>query len=171
MKTSSNQLPLPRVALLGAGTMGAGMAQRLLEEGFPVTLWNRTAGPASALAEQGATAYAKPSEAVAAAEVVVTMLSNADAVADVMLPGATLDALRPGAIWAQMGTIGEPSEEEGHGNDHRRAGATAQSDRLQIQPKAFRETWRSPARPMRIHPCAPRSSLRSTFRIRRATGM
>jgi len=43
---------------------------------------------------------------VAAAEVVVTMLPNADAVADVMLQGGTLGALRPDVTWAQMGTIG-----------------------------------------------------------------
>ncbi|MDQ6743368.1 MAG: NAD(P)-binding domain-containing protein [Candidatus Dormibacteraeota bacterium] len=33
--------PRPRVALLGAGTMGSGMAQRLLELGFSVDVWNR----------------------------------------------------------------------------------------------------------------------------------
>ena len=105
-ETTPNRPPRPRVALLGAGTMGAGMAQRLLELGFPVNVWNRTPGPAAALAEHGATVRAKPSEAVAAAEVVVTMLSNADAVLDVMLRGGTLDALPSNATWAQMGTIG-----------------------------------------------------------------
>jgi 3-hydroxyisobutyrate dehydrogenase len=103
--------PRPRVALLGAGTMGAGMAQRMLDMGFPVSLWNRTPGPTAALAEHGATVRAKPIEAVAAAEVVVTMLPNADAVADVMLRGGALDALRPGAAWAQMGTIGVEATE------------------------------------------------------------
>src|SRR5216684_4448673 len=103
--------PRPRVALLGAGTMGAGMAQRMLDLGFPVNVWNRTPGPTAALAEHGATVRAKPIEAVAAAEVVVTMLPNADAVADVMLHGGTLDALRPGATWAQMGTIGVEATE------------------------------------------------------------
>lgn len=96
----------PTVALLGAGTMGSGMALRMLDQGFPVTVWNRTPGPVSALTEHGATARATPAEAVAAAEIVVTMLPNADAVADVMLRGGTLDALRANATWAQMGTIG-----------------------------------------------------------------
>ena len=96
----------PTVALLGAGTMGSGMALRMLDQGLPVTVWNRTPAPVSALTEHGATARATPTEAVAAAEIVVTMLPNADAVADVMLRGGTLDALRANATWAQMGTIG-----------------------------------------------------------------
>jgi 3-hydroxyisobutyrate dehydrogenase len=110
-ETTSKRLPLPRVALLGAGTMGTSIAQRLLELGFHVTVWNRTPGPAAALADHGAIAVAQPTEAGAAAEVVVTMLPNADAVTDVMLRGGTLDALKPNAIWAQMGTIGVEATE------------------------------------------------------------
>jgi 3-hydroxyisobutyrate dehydrogenase len=91
--------------------MGACMAQRMLDLGFPVDVWNRTPGPAAALAEHGATVRAKPTEAVAAADVVVTMLSKADAVVDVMLRGGTLDALRRNATWAQMGTIGVDATE------------------------------------------------------------
>ena len=99
----------PVVALLGAGTMGSGMAQRMLDLEFPVTVWNRT--PVAALAERGANLPAKPTEAVADAEVVVTMLPTADAVEDVMLRGRTLDALRTNATWAQMGTIGVQATE------------------------------------------------------------
>jgi 3-hydroxyisobutyrate dehydrogenase len=86
--------------------MGAGMTQRLLELGFPVEVWNRTPGPAAHLAERGATAHGDPAQAVAAADVVVTMLPTGDAVTRVMLRPETLEALRAGAIWAQMGTIG-----------------------------------------------------------------
>jgi 3-hydroxyisobutyrate dehydrogenase len=110
-EAAANQAARPQVALLGAGTMGAGMAQRMLDLGFPVNVWNRTPGPALALAGHGATVRAKPAEAVAAAEVVVTMLPNVDAVASVMLRGGTLDALRPNATWAQMGTIGVEATE------------------------------------------------------------
>ena len=98
--------PRPTVALLGAGTMGAGIAERLLDEGFAVDVWNRTPGPAAFLAERGARAHASPDEAAAHADVVVTMLPTGDAVKEVMLEQKTLDAIRPGAVWAQMGTIG-----------------------------------------------------------------
>jgi 3-hydroxyisobutyrate dehydrogenase len=98
--------PRPRVALLGAGTMGAGMAQRLLELGFKVDVWDRSPGHSARLVERGATAHPEAAQAVAGAEVVLTMLATGDAVTDVMLDAGTVDALRPGAVWAQMGTIG-----------------------------------------------------------------
>jgi 3-hydroxyisobutyrate dehydrogenase len=91
--------------------MGAGMAQRMLDLGFPVVVWNRTPGPTVALASRGATVRANPTEAVAAAEVALTMLPNADAVANVMLRGGALDALPLNGTWAQMGTIGVEATE------------------------------------------------------------
>jgi 3-hydroxyisobutyrate dehydrogenase len=91
--------------------MGAGMTQRLLELGFPVDVWNRTPGPAARLAERGATAHIDPAQAVAAANVVLTMLPTADAVTEVMLRRHTVDALRSDAVWAQMGTIGVDTTE------------------------------------------------------------
>jgi 3-hydroxyisobutyrate dehydrogenase len=104
-------LPLPLVSVLGAGTMGAGMAQRLLDKGFVVTVWNRTPGPAASLAERGAIVRAKTAEAVDTAEVVITMLADADAVMDVMLRRRTLEAMRPNASWVQMATIGVEATE------------------------------------------------------------
>jgi len=92
--------------LLGAGTMGYGMAQRLVDSGQVLDAWNRTPGPAARLAEYGATAHAEPSDAVSAAGVIVTMLPTGDAVTEVMLDRGVLDSLQPGATWAQMGTIG-----------------------------------------------------------------
>jgi 3-hydroxyisobutyrate dehydrogenase len=112
-ETTNNPLPLPLplVAVLGAGTMGAGMAQRLRDKSFVVTVWNRTPGPAASLAQRGAIVRAKPAEAVSAAEIVITMLANADAIEDVMLRRRTLDAMRANATWAQMGTIGVEATE------------------------------------------------------------
>ncbi len=94
------------VAVLGLGTMGGGMARRLLEKGFALGVWNRTASAVAALTAAGATAHAHAGQAVASADIVLTMLPTADAVSEVMLRGGVLDAVRPGATWAQMGTIG-----------------------------------------------------------------
>jgi len=103
--------PRPTVALIGLGTMGAGIAERLLDQGFAVNVWNRTSGPAARLAERGAMAHARPDQAVDRADVVVTMLPTADSVKEVMVEQRTLDFIRPGAVWAQMGTIGVEATE------------------------------------------------------------
>jgi 3-hydroxyisobutyrate dehydrogenase len=101
-----------RVAVLGLGTMGAGMAGSLLRAGLPVDVWNRTPERAAALAEAGAVAHADPADAVAHAAVVITMLSDAAATRSVALDGGMLAAIAPGAVWAQMGTIGVAATEE-----------------------------------------------------------
>jgi 3-hydroxyisobutyrate dehydrogenase len=108
-----NTAPLAplRIAVLGAGTMGAGIVERLLDEGFAVDVWNRTPGPAARLAEHGATAHPKAAQAVAGANVIVTMLPTGASVNEVMVGQGTLHALKPGAIWAQMGTIGAEATE------------------------------------------------------------
>jgi len=56
--------------------------------------------------DAGATAHADVTDAVRAADVVVTMLPNADVTATVMLDDAAVDAMKPDAIWVQMATIG-----------------------------------------------------------------
>lgn len=95
-----------RVAVLGLGTMGAGMARSLLRAGLPVDVWNRTPERAVAVAEAGAVAHAEPASAAAHATVVLTMLSDAAATRSVMLDDGVLAAMAPGTVWAQTGTIG-----------------------------------------------------------------
>jgi 3-hydroxyisobutyrate dehydrogenase len=106
MNASDSPNRRPRVAVIGIGTMGGAIASRLLGEGFAVDVWNREPGAAAALAQYGATAHADAGQAVARADVVITMLPTGDVVGDVVLRGGVLDAVRPGAAWAQMGTIG-----------------------------------------------------------------
>ena len=50
----------PTVALLGTGTMGAGMARNIAAAGFPLRVWNRTRAKAEPLAEAGARSPAPP---------------------------------------------------------------------------------------------------------------
>jgi len=57
-----------RIALLGTGIMGSGMAETWLKKGFAVTVYNRTRGKAEALAASGAGVAATPGEAAAGAE-------------------------------------------------------------------------------------------------------
>lgn len=92
------------VAVLGTGIMGAAMARNLLRAGHAVRVWNRSAAKAEPLAEDGALVAASPAEAVADADVVLTMLHDAAAVAEVIR--AAGPGLRPGAAWLQSTTVG-----------------------------------------------------------------
>src|SRR5580765_8310057 len=66
----------PRVAILGLGIMGGGMAGRLLSMGFPVTVYNRTREKAMKLADAGAFVANTPREAAARSEVVIAMVAD-----------------------------------------------------------------------------------------------
>src|SRR4051794_18667690 len=91
-----------RIALLGTGIMGAPMARNLAQAGHEVVVWNRTREKAEAV--DGATVADSPAEAVGGAEVVVTMLSDGDAVAEVWQQIS--DVVDHGAIWWQSSTVG-----------------------------------------------------------------
>ena len=65
-----------KVALLGLGTMGMGMAGRLLGAGFPLAVFNRTARKAESLASKGARVAASPRHAAEGADVIVSMVAD-----------------------------------------------------------------------------------------------
>ncbi|MEJ3749490.1 NAD(P)-dependent oxidoreductase [Actinomycetes bacterium KLBMP 9797] len=88
------------ITVLGAGNMGAAIARRLLASGYPVTVWNRTPSRAADLTRDGAREAATPDAAVDGADLVITMLTDAAAVA-AALPAT----LRPGTCVVQMSTI------------------------------------------------------------------
>jgi 3-hydroxyisobutyrate dehydrogenase len=92
-----------RVAVLGTGIMGAGMARSLLRSGLDVTVWNRSPGRAAPLAADGAQVAGAPAEAVAGADAVITMLWDGNSVAEVMADA--LPAARDGVLWAQATTV------------------------------------------------------------------
>ena len=92
------------VAVLGIGLMGAGMARSLLRAGLDVVVWNRNAAKAEPLASHGAKVASGAVEAVVSADVVLTMLFDADATAAVA--SAVLPSMREGSVWAQCATVG-----------------------------------------------------------------
>src|SRR5258708_3958837 len=96
----------PRVAVLGTGLMGCGMARTLLRAGMRTDVWDRTPERTARLTADRAIAHATPAEAVAGADVVITMLPDGPAVMEVVIEQGTLQALRPQAVLAQMSTIG-----------------------------------------------------------------
>jgi 3-hydroxyisobutyrate dehydrogenase len=97
----------PTIAVLGTGTMGAPIARDLLRAGYRVQVWNRTPAKAAPLVAEGAQLASSPAEAAAAAEVLITMLTDGSAVKSVMSgPAGALRAFGPDAIWVQMSTVG-----------------------------------------------------------------
>ena len=94
----------PTVALLGTGTMGAGMAANIARAGLPLRVWNRSREKAEPLAGVGAVVADSPAEAVEGADLVLTMLFDADAVAATMEQARA--SLAPGAVWVQQSTVG-----------------------------------------------------------------
>ena len=87
---------LPRIAFVGIGLMGLPMASRLLRAGYPLSAWNRTKEKALPLTELGADVADSLKEAVASADIVITMLEAGPIVKRVvqdMLPSLKASAL------------------------------------------------------------------------------
>ena len=93
-------------AFLGVGAMGHGMATSALRAGIPTIVWNREPRATRDLAELGADVAETAADAARRAEIVVTMVTDADAVISIARDQGMLAALAPGTIWVQMSTIG-----------------------------------------------------------------
>ena len=86
--------------------MGAAMARSAARGGLNTTAWDRSPDRASGLAFDGIHFAQRAQDAVQDADIVVTMVSNADAVLSIMKEREVLPAMKPGAVWIQMSTIG-----------------------------------------------------------------
>ena len=97
------------------------VARNLARAGFPVRAWNRTREKALPLEGDGVTVVNSPTEAVADADVVITLLADGRAVEDVMDAQGGAASASDGAIWIQSSTVGLAATERvaeiasGHG--------------------------------------------------------
>jgi 3-hydroxyisobutyrate dehydrogenase-like beta-hydroxyacid dehydrogenase len=97
---------MEKVAYLGLGTMGSGMATNLIEADYAVTVWNRTPEKCAPLVAMGASEASTPAEAVADVDVVMYCLSDDDAVEDVVFAvDGVLVGAQPGQIALDMSTV------------------------------------------------------------------
>jgi 3-hydroxyisobutyrate dehydrogenase len=94
------------VAFLGLGTMGHAMAANAVRAQIPTVVWNRGPEATRDLGELGAAVAETPADAARQAHIVVTMVTDADAVLSIARDQGMLAALAPGAVWVQMSTIG-----------------------------------------------------------------
>lgn len=98
VRESGTAMSQTKISFLGIGLMGAPMAARLLDAGFSLTLWNRTPEKAQALSDRVRLA-ASPAEAVAEADVVITMLENGTVVDQVLYQSGAINQLRHRVRW------------------------------------------------------------------------
>src|SRR2546430_14038698 len=95
-----------KVAILGLGLMGTGMARRLLGAGFPLAAYNRSAGRAAPLTAEGARVAASPREAASGAGVVIGMVADDAASRDIWLGDrGALAGATPGTILVESSTV------------------------------------------------------------------
>lgn len=96
----------PKIAFIGLGSMGGGMASRLLDNGAHVTVYNRTRAKGEELAQKGAALADTPAEAAAGADVVFLSLATSEVV-ETLLFGAdgVVETLPKGAVVADMSTV------------------------------------------------------------------
>jgi 3-hydroxyisobutyrate dehydrogenase len=86
--------------------MGHGMATSALRAGIRTIVWNRNAAATRDLAALGAEVAETAADAARQAAIIVTMVTDIDAVISIARDQGMLAALAPGAIWVQAGTIG-----------------------------------------------------------------
>jgi 3-hydroxyisobutyrate dehydrogenase-like beta-hydroxyacid dehydrogenase len=99
-----------KIALIGLGLMGRPMGLNLLKAGYPLTVWNRTASRAGELVAAGATLATSPREAAAAADILITIVSDPPALEQVLWGqegknDGALWGLQPGSIYIDSSTV------------------------------------------------------------------
>ncbi|HEX9550163.1 MAG TPA: NAD(P)-dependent oxidoreductase [Candidatus Limnocylindrales bacterium] len=95
-----------RVGFVGLGTMGGAMAANVARAGFEVSAWNRTPGRAAELGELGIRIAASPADVAAAAELIVTIVSDTPDVEAVLFGDeGVASGVRGGSLIVDMSTI------------------------------------------------------------------
>lgn len=95
-----------RIAFIGLGIMGSGMARRLLANEFPVTVFNRNPEKSKPFAADGVPVAKSPREAASNADVVISMLADDNASRTLWLGASgAFAAIKPGTICIECSTV------------------------------------------------------------------
>src|SRR6516165_1058044 len=95
-----------RVAYIGLGMMGAGMASRLAESGYDLVVYNRTRSKAEEVAKLGARVAYSPADAATEVDVLCLSLANQDVVSTMLFgEDGAFKSLKPGAFLVDMSTV------------------------------------------------------------------
>lgn len=95
-----------KIALLGIGLMGLPMARRLLTGDIELSVWNRSRAKTDVLAQSGADIADTPSEAIAGKAIVISMLSDGQAVDELVSSLLRQGAIERGLLWIDMSSTG-----------------------------------------------------------------
>jgi 3-hydroxyisobutyrate dehydrogenase len=96
----------PRIGFIGLGIMGSPMAQNLLKAGFQLTVYNRSRPPVDLLVSLGAKSATSPKAVAERSDVVITMVTDSEAVEDVVMGQEGLvEGAREGLVLIDMSTI------------------------------------------------------------------
>lgn len=96
----------PSVGFIGLGIMGKPMARNLLKSGFELTVYNRSKPAIEELVSSGAEAAASPRAVAERSDIVITMLTDSEAVREVVLgPSGVLEGAHEGLVLIDMSTV------------------------------------------------------------------
>jgi 3-hydroxyisobutyrate dehydrogenase len=96
----------PRIAFLGLGIMGGGMARQLLKNGFLLAVFNRNTEKAKPFAAEGAHIANSPCEAAGRAEIIISMVADDNAARSLWLgENGALAAAKPGTVCIECSTV------------------------------------------------------------------
>ena len=97
----------PKVAILGLGIMGSGMAGRLLSQGFPLTVYTRNREKCAPFVSDGAFAAETPREAASRSQIIISMVSNDEASRAIWLgENGALAGAAEGSLLIESSTLG-----------------------------------------------------------------
>ena len=95
-----------KIAVIGLGAMGSGIAGRFMAAGHSVTGWNRSKDKAKPLIDAGMAFAATPRAAAAQCDVIFSVVTDAEAVRAVALGAdGIISGLRPDGVYLDMSTI------------------------------------------------------------------
>ena len=97
---------MEKIGFIGLGIMGIPMAGHIMGAGYPLSVFNRTKGKASALADKGAAVLDTPAEVAKVSDIIIVMVSDTPDVEQVLFgEGGVYEALAPGKVVIDMSTI------------------------------------------------------------------
>ena len=105
-----------KIGFIGTGLMGLPMAKNILKAGYNLKAFNRSQNKAAPLKDQGAEISSSIKEAVSDSDVVITMLTDDNAVDEIMSSSYFLGGLKSEAIVIDMSSV-KPSTATNHGNN------------------------------------------------------